>query len=144
MALPMRLLPLALAATLVASGCGQTNKDSAGDFSGEQKAVAQAVEDLQKAGRDGDATRICTDLLAPSLVSAIRRASGDCAKVLDDALADADSFELTVEKVRIDGNRATATVKSDAGDKDRTDSIGLERDGRTWKIASLGGSAAAG
>jgi predicted lipid-binding transport protein (Tim44 family) len=143
MALPMRLLPLALVAVLAAAGCGQGSNDSSGDFSGEQKAVAQTVEDLQDAGKKGDSEKICTDLLAPALVRTIRQASGDCAKVVDDALEDADSFDLDVQKVTINGNRATATVKSEAGNKDRTDTIALERDGRNWKIASLGGSAPA-
>ena len=139
MAPPPRLVPLALVAALAAAGCGQGNKDSATKFSGDQRAVAQAVEDLQTAGRKGDANKICEQLLAPSLVATIRRASGDCAKALDDALKDADSFDLTVEKVTVNGPRATAVVKSETGSKDRVDSLQLVRDGRNWKIASLGG-----
>ena len=141
---PARLAPLALVVALAAAGCGQSNKDSATDFSGEQRAVAQAVEDLQSAGRKGDAQKICTDLLAPALIAEIRHASGDCAKVLDDALQDADTFEMTVEKVTVDGPRATAVVKSDAGKKDRTDTLQLVREGRNWKVASLGGAPAGG
>jgi hypothetical protein len=141
---PARLAPLALVVALAAAGCGQANKDSATKFSGEQRAVAQAVEDLQSAGRKGDAQKICTDLLAPALIEEIRHASGDCAKVLDGALQDADTFEMTVEKVTVDGTRATAVVKSDAGKKDRTDTLELVREGRNWKIASLGGAPAGG
>jgi hypothetical protein len=138
MAPPTRALALALTAAVVLAGCGSGDKNSAGDFQGEQKAVAQTVEDLQTAGRKGDADKICSDLLAASLVQTIRRASGECSKAVDDALQDADSYEMKVEKVAINGNRATATVKSEAGDQDRTDAIALEREGSNWKIASLG------
>ena len=139
MALPMRLLVPALAAVLLAAGCGQGTKTSAGKFSGEQKVVATTIDDLQSAGRKGDAQKICSDLLAPSLLQQIRRASGDCAKTLDGALQDVDSFGMTVEKVAINGNQATATVKSDAGNSSRTDQIQLQKVGSNWKIASLGG-----
>src|SRR4051812_16753398 len=79
---PTRVLALALTAAIVLAGCGSGDKSSAGDFQGEQKAVAQTVEDLQTAGRKGDADKICTDLLAASLVQTIRRASGECAKAV--------------------------------------------------------------
>jgi hypothetical protein len=138
MAPPTRLIALALASAAVVAGCGSGDKNSAGKFQGDQKAVAQAVEDLQTAGRKGDANKICTDLLAASLVQTIKQASGDCQKAVDDALQDADSFEMTVEKVVVNGDRAVATVKSEAGNKDRTDAIALERVGSNWKIASLG------
>jgi PBP1b-binding outer membrane lipoprotein LpoB len=142
MAARSRLLAAAAVAALLLAGCGQAQKSSTDKFQGEQKAVAQTIEDLQKAGKDRDANKICEQLLAPSLVSKIEQAgNGDCSKVLDDALADADTFELTVEKVTINGTRATAVVKSEAGDKDRTDSLVLEKAGSSWKIASLGDTA---
>jgi PBP1b-binding outer membrane lipoprotein LpoB len=142
MAARSRLLAAAAVVAMLLAGCGQTQKSSAGKFQGEQKAVAQTIDDLQDAGKDRDANKICEQLLAPSLVSKIEQAgNGDCSKVLDDALADADTFDLTVEKVTVNGNRATAVVKSDAGDKDRTDSLVLEKVGSGWKIASLGETA---
>jgi hypothetical protein len=139
---PTRLLPLAVAAAIFAAGCGQGSSNSATDFQGEQRAVAQTIEDLQSAGKKGDATKICDELLAPTLVDRIKRSGGDCAKVVDSALSDADSFELKVEKVTVNGNRATAVVKSETGKKDRTDTIELVREGRNWKVASLGAGSA--
>jgi hypothetical protein len=139
MAASARLAALLLATTFTLSACGQSSKDSAKDFRGEQKAVAQAVEDLQKAGSKRDAGKICSDLLAPALVTRIRQASsGTCDDVLKDALADADAFELQVQKVTIDGTKATAVVKSEASDQDRTDTLELQKVGTAWKIASLG------
>ena len=139
MAAPLRLVALLVAAPLALGACGQTNKDSAGDFQGEQKAVAQAVEDLQTASRKHDESRICGDLLAPALVARIKSASKDsCEQALKDTLQDADAFELQVKKVAVDGTSATATVTSDTGTKDRTDTLTLQKAGGAWKIATLG------
>jgi dihydroxyacetone kinase len=141
MAAPPRLLALLVALPLVLSACGQTSKDSAGDFKGDQKAVAQAVEDLQSAGKKHDGAKICSTLLAPALVAKIKTASdGACDKVVKDALDDADSYELQVQKVTVDGANASAVVKSEGGDKDRVDTLQLVKAGDAWKIATLGTS----
>jgi hypothetical protein len=139
MAAPTRIVALLAALPLVLGACGQTAKDSAGDFKGDQKAVAQTVEDLQTASRKRDEGKICTQLLAPALVSKIKTASNStCEKVLGDALRDVDSFELQVKKVAVNGTTATATVTSDTGKKNRTDTLQLQKVGNAWKIATLG------
>jgi hypothetical protein len=139
-AAPVRIVALLAALPLVLSACGQTSKDSAKDFQGEQQVVAQTVEDLQSASSKGDQDRICTELLAPALVNQIKTASkGTCEDAVNDALGDADTFDLQVKKVAIDGDKATATVTSDAGgSKDRTDTLQLVKVNNIWKIATLG------
>jgi len=134
-----RLAALLAGAALTLSACGQTQKDSAKDFQGDQKAVAQTIEDLQSASRKNNEGKICTDLLAPTLVAKIKTASkGTCEKVLKTALTDVDSYELQVKKVAVDGNTATATITSDTGKGERTDTLTLVKDGGAWKIATLG------
>lgn len=141
MAAPTRLLALLVALPLALSACGQTSKDSASDFTGDQKAVAQTVEDLQTASKKHDGKKICTSLLAPALVAQIKTASkGACDTVVKKALDDADSDELQVQKVTITGTTAAAVVKSEAGDQHRTDTLKLVKDGGAWKIATLGAS----
>ena len=139
MAASFRVLALLVALPLVLSACGQAAKDSAEDFQGDQKAVAQTVEDLQSASRKNDSTKICAALLAPTLVAQVKKASGgDCEQGIKDALRDADSFELQVQKVTISGDKASAVVKSEGGDKDRVDTLELVKDRGAWKIATLG------
>jgi hypothetical protein len=147
MAAPARPLALLLACALALGACGQTSKDSAKGFKGDQQAVAQTIENLQTEGskRTSDSSRkICNDLLAPDLVARIKQASSKpCDVVIKDALGDADSFELQVQKVTINGDQATAVVQSQAsGNKDRTDTLTLKKVGNAWKIAALGGSGA--
>lgn len=146
MAAPARTCTLLVLSALALGACGQSSKDSAKDFRGDQRAVAQTVEDLQKAGQkrsaDGAKT-ICTQLLAPDLVAKIKQTSSKaCDVVVKDAISDADAFELQVKKVAVNGDQATATVASQAnGEKDRIDTLTLTRVGNVWKISSLGGDA---
>lgn len=140
MAATTRLAVLLCASALTLSACGSTTKDSATDFKGDQKAVAQAVEDLQSASRKGDETKICTDLLAPALLTKIRAAQkAGCEPALKTALKDVDSYELTVKRVAINGSTATATVTDDVGkNDDRTSTLTLVKVGNAWKISELG------
>jgi outer membrane PBP1 activator LpoA protein len=140
---PFRVLPVLVAAALTLSACGQSSKDSAKDFQGEDKAVAQTVEDLQSASSKGDEGKICDEILAADLANKIKaRASGDqktCADVLKDSLRDSDSSELQVKKVAVNGTTATATVESDAaGDAKTTTTLTLTKARDGWRIASLG------
>jgi predicted lipid-binding transport protein (Tim44 family) len=139
MAAPTRLVALLAALPLALGACGQAAKDSAGGFQGEQKNVAQTVEDLQSFARKGDASKICSELLAPDLVAKIKASSHEtCDKALKDTIADADAFELQVQKVTVNSDKATAVVRSQGGNKDRTDTLELVRDRGAWKIATLG------
>lgn len=138
----IRRVALTLAAAapaLVAGGCGTNEPDSSSKFRGEEKLVANAIEDLQSAGSKRDGDRICRELLAKPVVAAIRQAgSKSCAARIEKSLDDADTFELTVRSVKVEGGTARAVVASDAGDeKDRVDTIRLVKEGRRWKIASL-------
>ncbi len=137
-----RLAPVAVAVlALAAAGCGATTSDSSEDLEGEAQVVAVAIEDLEEAGREDDARMICEDLLADELLASLRQAGTDCVDAVDEALEDADQFDLDVEAVRVRGTRAAARVTSGGGDDEETDTLMLVRDGRQWKIASLGGGA---
>jgi hypothetical protein len=126
-------------------GCSQT-KDSSTKFAGAKRPVAQAIEDLQSAGQDGDSKKICSDLLAASVVKRIATPTKTCSKVVKQQLDDADSFELEVVSVALDGSKAgagathaTARVKSTDNGKDRFDNFTLVKEAGRWKIQSLGG-----
>ena len=115
-----RVLPLTLLATLVLAGCTTqaSNNDSSGKFKGDQRLIANTVEDFESAASKGDQDKICRDLLAKALVDQYARRGGTCEKAVDGALKDTDSFGLTVESVAINGQQATARVKADRGKHD--------------------------
>jgi hypothetical protein len=134
-----RLLLLCLPAVLalVIAGCGAS---SGGDFSGASQDVADKIEELQSAGERSDESKICQDVLAPALRQKIAQGGLSCNAEVDDALGDADDFDLAVESVKITGNTATARVKARIGsDKNAIRTMTLTRDGQRWLISDLGG-----
>jgi hypothetical protein len=138
----LRVVPLSavLGAALALGGCsptGSTN-DSSGNFRGESRLVANAIEDLQSAGAKGNEADICENLLSRTLARQMGARGGGCAKAVDAALKDTDSFDLKVESVRVQGTRATARVKADRGDRDEIVTLGLVKEGAGWRISDLG------
>jgi len=132
-----RTLALLLAAAGLATGCGASGGTSASDFSGVKKDVVTAVDDLESAAKKSDEAKICTDLLAPSLITTLRSASkSSCNTAVDDAIKDADTFDMTVKSVNVTGNTATAVVDSKHGSSN--DTFTLEKVGGQWKISSFG------
>lgn len=123
---------------MVAAGCGeQTN--SADDLpAGPQREVAQAVERLEELAQGGDARAICADLLATPLEQQLRTNGVDCVRALDDALEDVDDAALEVRSVQVTGATAIAQVVTTDGGRERVSPLRLVREGRAWKLASLG------
>ena len=123
---------------VLAAGCGGATT-SADDFDGEQKAIAEVVEDLQDASARDEPRRICEKLLARSL----REQAGDCPKAVDEAIKDADFYDLQVTKVEpasITAATRTATATVEAGrDGDQVERVTLVREGKAWKISRLAG-----
>jgi hypothetical protein len=76
-------------------------------------------------------------VLAAPLAQKFATAGGTCAKGVDSALKDADAYQLTVQKVAIDGATATAQVKTETGKKDRIQTIALAKQGQGWRISRL-------
>lgn len=137
----MRRAPVLIAvlATVVLAGCGgqgSKNTDSTKDFTGEQKAVATTVEELQKAAKDRDGKKVCSELITAELRDKI--SATDCGKVVKDAIRETDEVDLAVTKVAITGDTAVATVEEQVtDDKDRTRTIKLEKAAGAWRISEL-------
>jgi hypothetical protein len=132
-----RTLALLLATAGLATGCGAAGSDSASDFTGVKKDVANAVEDLESAARKSDQAEICRDLLSSSLIETFRSDGQSCTSAISDALDDADTFDMTVKSVTVTGTSATAVV--DSKEKATNDTFKLVKEGGRWKIGSLGG-----
>ncbi len=134
------LPPFAIVAAVLLAGCaGQSasNDDSTSKFSGDQRLVANTVEDFESAASKGDQDKICRDLLAKALVDQFAQRGGTCEKAVDATLKDTDSFDLTVERVSISGQEATARVKADRGKKDIGQSLTLVKQGAGWRISAF-------
>jgi hypothetical protein len=130
------LLLCVLAMTLAACG-GATPNDSAKHFKGAEHAVAATVEALESAAGKTDGAKVCTRLLAANLLASLKARAIACPAALKEAFKDADTLDLTVEHVTINGTKASAKVTSGTGSKKRTDTLGLEKVGADWRISSL-------
>ena len=134
-----RALPvLALLVCLPLAGCtqaGTKNSDSTKDFTGDQKAVASTVEDLQTAAKDRKGTTICADLITAELRDRI--STSDCPKVMKDAVRDTDEVDLKVKTVTVSGDTAVASVQVKTGGGDRTRTIELQKVAGRWRISAL-------
>jgi predicted lipid-binding transport protein (Tim44 family) len=134
------LLAAAAATVALAAGCApstSSSSNSTSKFSGDARQAAQAVEDLQSAANDGDNAKICGQILSSSFAGRLAAHGRSCADAVDQAVKDADTIDMTVEKVDVTSGKATAQVKLETGKTDRTATFELVREGGRWKIQSL-------
>jgi hypothetical protein len=128
-----------LLGVLAIAGCGaQADPSSTEKFQGEDRAVAQKVEDLEQAGEKRKPEDICSDILASSLVQQIEAAGADCADEMKKAIEDADDYSLDVQKVNVSGSTATVEVKR--GDDGPTETMEFTKENGQWRATSLSGS----
>lgn len=134
------LLPAALAAALLVGCAGQTTTKNAKDYDGDQKAVAQVIDDLSAAGSDGDAKEICSAVFAPEVADALKQGAEDCTSVVEDQLTDANVFDLDVTSIAVDGDSATAVVESEFDGTDEPRTLTFAKVGNGWRLAGIAGS----
>jgi hypothetical protein len=115
--------------------CGSTVSTSS--FKGEQHAVAQAVSNLQSHATALEAKKICGEDLAAANVARLNAATGGCKRAIETQLKEIDSFETTVESIKISGDRATAQVKSIDSGKNAIATLTLVKEGGKWRISGV-------
>jgi hypothetical protein len=125
-----------LATALAAAGCTSSTSSTGGQFTGTQKQVADVVSELAKAGQRKDPQKICSDILAKELVDKLSQAGTTCNQEMDKAISDADDFDLSVQKVTVNGNSATALVRR--GTKGPTATFRFVREGGSWRATDFG------
>jgi hypothetical protein len=128
---PVRSLAPALV-LLVLVGCGD-----AGPTPEEQ--VRTTVGDFGRATAAKDYRALCEDLLAPQLVDKVTQVGLPCEAALRRGLDRVKDPHLTIGRVQVDGDRASAEIRtSAAGEQPSKDTLRLVNVNGMWKIASLG------
>ncbi len=120
-----------LAAGALLCGCGES-----GPSDGER--VHATVEAFGTASAAKDYQRLCDDLLAPKLVADVEAAGLPCEVAMRQGLGEVKAPTLTIGRISVDGDKATAEVKSSAaGQEPSSDTMQLVRVDESWRIASL-------
>jgi hypothetical protein len=123
----------ALLLAAVLAGCG-------GGPSDEQQ-VRRTLMDFVQATARKDYRRMCTQLLAPQLIENAEQIGLPCEKALQKAFGQVRDPRLTIGKVTVDGDRATAQTRTSAANQPPSqDTVELTKVGGRWRIASLGPS----
>jgi hypothetical protein len=126
-----------LLAALALAGCTAQQDTSADRFQGAEKEVAELVDDLAAASRSGDGDEICTKIVTAELAEDL--AAGDeCKDQVEQALSDANDYDIEVREVTVTGDTASAEVRQ--GDDGRTATLEFERGRDGWRATSLGSS----
>ena len=124
------LVALVVAATALA-GCG--------DGPSDEQQVRTAVQAFGDATAAKDYQRLCDHLLAPALIEKIKQAGLPCEVALQRGLGDVKQPKLTIGQVTVNGDNATADIRTSAsGEKPARVTLKLTKVGTGWRIASLG------
>jgi hypothetical protein len=120
-----------LALLIVIAGCGEKEPT-------DEEQVRTTLTAFSRATAAKDYEQLCDKLLAPSLVSDLKKIGLPCEIALQQGLGDVRQPRLIIGAVTVNGKKAIAEVQTSAeGQAPSKDSIELERTGGGWRIASL-------
>jgi hypothetical protein len=122
------MLAAVLSAAALLSACG------ADDEADVRDALAQFADATAKK----DYQRLCDELLSPDLVEQVRRVNLPCEVALQTGFKGVEQPRLEVRSVKIDGDKASAQVRSTAANQEPSlDTVELVKVDDEWRIASL-------
>jgi hypothetical protein len=132
-----RLALVALVAAALA-GCGGEDTPS------DTEQVRSTLVAFGRATAAKDYKTMCTKL-APGLLDKLQSVGLGCQEALQQGLGDVKSPKLSVGKITVDGNSASAEVRTSAeGQAPSDDTIELRKVNGSWRISSLAGGAEPG
>ena len=121
---------LAILTLTVLAGCGAASP---------QDEVRDVVNRFAAASAEKNYQVICDELLARTLVDNAEQYGLPCEIALKPGLDSVREPELTVEKITVKGDRASARVATDAANQTpSTVTLGLRRIADEWQITSQG------
>jgi len=124
--------PLLLLALCVLAGCGDSGPS-------DEERIRAALTEFGRATAERDYAALCERILAPRLVQTVEQIGLPCAQALAKGFEDVREPRLSVGEVTVEGDTATAQVRSSAeGQAPSEDTVDLVRVGDGWRIQSLG------
>jgi hypothetical protein len=131
--MPTRLLALlGLLALVGVSACGRES---------DEERVRETLQGFADATARKDYQRLCDDVFSRQLVEEVRRTVPCEVALRNSSLDDARNPRLEVRSVKIDGDAASAVVRSSADNQPASeDTVRLVREDEQWRIAALSSS----
>jgi hypothetical protein len=134
----MRRAGVVVALAVLLGACG--GKDAPSD----SEQVRDTVVGFGRATAAHDYKAMCARL-APALLDKLRQVGVPCEQALEQGLGDVKSPKLSVGKITVDDDTATAQVRTSAeGESPSDDTVQLRRVNGSWRISSLGKTAEPG
>ena len=113
------------------SACGESGPS-------DTEQVHSTVEAFGEATAAKDYQRLCDDVLAPQLIVKLEQVGLPCEVALKQGFEGVQAPTLTIGRIVVDGDTATAEVNSTAqGQQPSRDTLKLQRVKGKWRIASL-------
>jgi hypothetical protein len=121
----------ALAAAPALAACGSSGPT-------DEQRVARTVAAFARATAAKDYAALCERILAPSLIADVTAIGLPCPRALERGLGAVDAPRLALGAIGVQGDRATAEVRTSAANQPPSrDTLRLERVRGSWRIASL-------
>jgi hypothetical protein len=118
-------------ALLLLAGCGDQGPTP-------EEQVRATVVEFGRATAAKDYNALCDRLLAPSLIEDVESIGLPCEVALQRAYEDLRDPRLSIGRVEVHGERASAQVRTSAsGQEPSEDTLQLVNENGTWKISSL-------
>ncbi len=138
----MRRMPAlpALCALVATVGCGGSDAPPS-----PQAQVRATLTRLTDGVQDKDYAQLCKTVFAPNLASGLEEVGLTCPEALERAFKEVEEPQLSVDAVRVDGDEASAEVRTSALNQEASaDTVRLVKVKAGWRVSSLGeGSASA-
>jgi len=117
---------------LILAGCGEQGPTP-------EEQVRTTVTEFGRATAAKDYGALCDRILAPSLVEEVESIGLPCERALAQGLGDVEDPRLTIGKIEIRDDEASAEIRtSAAGEEPSQDTLRLVNLDGAWKISSLG------
>jgi hypothetical protein len=127
------LVPVLVVAAL--SGCGDRTPS-------DEEQVRSVLATFAKATEGRDYQTLCDEVLAPKLLTGLQSIGLPCEVALRNSLGEVRDPRLTVGRVSVHGDKATAEVRTSAqGQAPSSDTVELARIKGAWKVSALAGRA---
>ena len=130
--MPRRSILATLLVVPLLTGCGDRTPS-------DNEQVRSVLQTFAKATERRDYTKLCNEVFSPKLLTGLQQIGLPCEVAMEKSLGQVKNPRLTVGKVTVKGNSATANVRTTAdGQQPSSDLVKLEKVKAGWRVSSLG------